>query len=209
MLVLSAQPWPTNADLIYDVAQLGYLRDTDIILDPTYGRGLWWKRWTPGTLVALDRKTDPDWDFRTMTRFSDETFDVVAFDPPYVAQGGRKTVGAGAKDFTDRFGLDDCAATPADVSFDIQRGIHASYRVLKPGGVMLLKCKNYVSSGQLWPGAHLAWTDAVDCGFKYVDEFTMIAGTGPQPSKNLDGTDRRQVHARQNASVLMIFRKGK
>ena len=37
--VLAAKAWVENGDLIADVARLGYLRDSDRILDPTWGLG--------------------------------------------------------------------------------------------------------------------------------------------------------------------------
>ena len=52
--IYSTQAWPTNAAMIADVARLGYLKDTDVILDPTYGKGAWWRVWAPG-----DGRRDP------------------------------------------------------------------------------------------------------------------------------------------------------
>lgn len=196
-----------NAQLIVDCATLGYIRKSDRVLDPTYGRGLWWKLWRPDDLVIRDRKLDRAWNYREMAEFEDATFDVVTFDPPYVAQGGRATIGEGAEDFADRFGMVDCPRSPEELLRDNCAGLLQCARVTKPGGIILAKCKPYVSSGKLFPAHHLIFNYAdVGLGLIYVDEFTHAAGTGPQPQTNLDGTERRQVHARQNASVLFVFR---
>ena len=47
-IVYACTAWPTNAAMIADVHRLGYLKDEDHILDPTYGRGRWWRVWRPG-----------------------------------------------------------------------------------------------------------------------------------------------------------------
>ena len=49
-------------------------------------------------------------DFRSMP-FDDNSFDVVAYDPPYAAKGGRDT--STIDDMDARFGLHDAPATPA------------------------------------------------------------------------------------------------
>jgi len=205
--ILAASDWPTNAALIADCAKLNYIRVNDKVLDPTYGRGLWWTDYRPEHLTERDRKTHPEWDFRKMDEFADATFHCVAFDPPYVAQGGRKTIGAKAQDFADRFGMVDCAPTPPTVQADIEAGMRASYRVLKRRGRLLMKCKSYISGGKFFPGVHYCVVAGWETGFLLVDEVVHLAGTGPQPGKNLDGSTRRQAHFRSNFSTMLVFRK--
>ena len=190
--------------MFLDVHRLGYLRDTDVILDPTWGRGKWWTLWAPtapGRLVARDRYTvpgDEDWDFRAMT-YDDGTFDAVAFDPPYVSVGGRKTTGL--PDMHDAYGMTDAATTPQGVQDDIDAGLSECHRVVKFGGIVIAKCQNYVSSGNLWPGGYLTQRCAAALGFEVVDILQHIAGVRPQPP------GRRQVHARNNYSTLLVLRK--
>jgi hypothetical protein len=50
--VLAVAAWPTNAELIADVARLGYIRGR--VWDATYGRGVWWKLYRPACLLASD-----------------------------------------------------------------------------------------------------------------------------------------------------------
>jgi hypothetical protein len=85
MTVLAIQSYPTNAELIYAVAKLGYIRPDDRVIDVTYGRGTWWKRYRPANFVTNDLgKGHPKirFDFRRAP-FPDGAFDVVAYDPPY------------------------------------------------------------------------------------------------------------------------------
>jgi hypothetical protein len=204
-VVYAAGSWQTNALLIAEVAKLGYLRRSDRILDPTYGRGTWWRVWRPnpldgGDLVCRDRKDDANWDFRRMYD-SDGVFDAVAFDPPYVSVGGRAT--SGIKGLHDAYGMAGTPTTPRGVQDDIDAGLGECFRVVRAGGVVLCKVQSYVSSGKLWPGLFLTYNAAVDVGFVLIDHFVHVAGPRPQPS------GRRQIHAHRNQSDLLVLQRPK
>lgn len=80
--ILRYGDWKDNGHLLRDVARLGYLKPTDLVLDPTYGRGLWWTKFRPERLVIGNRDQDGS-DFRNLD-FRDGLFDAIAYDPPYV-----------------------------------------------------------------------------------------------------------------------------
>src|SRR5262245_46753182 len=89
--ILATHAWPTNAELIADVARLGHLRADRGTLDPTYGLGIFWQKWRPVHLTACD--VDPDKsplghsvDFRHLP-WVDRYFGQVVFDPPYKLNG--------------------------------------------------------------------------------------------------------------------------
>lgn len=87
----------SNGVLIATVAKLGYLGDPDdLIFDTTYGRGLWWTRYKPPNLIALQC------DFRHIPE-ADGSVPVVCFDPPYISTGSRDT--SSVDDLYDRYGL--------------------------------------------------------------------------------------------------------
>lgn len=202
--VLAASAWPTNADLIADVARLGYLEPGDRVLDPTHGLGVWWKRWRPAQLVAhdLDPAKAPDGpaDFRHLP-YRSGCFDAATYDPPYVCVGGRRTTTL--PDLHDRYGLTGAPATPAELQRLIDAGLAELVRVVKPRGLVLVKCQDYVSSGRLWPGTHHTLAHAFDLGCELVDRLEHLAGVRPQPP------GRRQVHARRNLSTLLVLRTPK
>lgn len=206
--VLAADTWATNALLIEDVARLGYLRATDHVLDPTHGRGVWWQKWRPDRLTAhdLDPAKAPDGpaDFTDLP-YPDGHFDAVAFDPPYMAPGGRKTTSVG--DFNDRFGLHSTPARPDTNQAQINAGITEAHRVVRRGGIVLVKCMDYVNGGALFLGTHHTLTHALEVGLVVQDRFEHVGRPGPQPSVNLDGSPRRQLHARRNLSTLFVFRR--
>lgn len=199
MTVLAVTSWRDNASLIADaVVPLGYIKPTDRVIDVTYGRGLWWNKYQhPGPFAAM---TGEHVDYRSMPEIAQASFDVVAYDPPYVAMGGRAT--SKLPDFMDRFGLENAATTPRELHWDNTKGLRECARICRPGGLILVKCCSYVSSGKMFAGSHMMWLFATDTlGLELVDEFTMVGHSRAQPP------GRRQVHARQNSSTLFVFQK--
>ena len=188
-----ALPQITNAALIADVAAL-YFLDTDLVLDPTYGRGKWWTIYHPRTLIAHDLNTLDGVDFRDLPEATDAV-DVVAFDPPYVSMGGRETSTLG--DMTDRYGMLDAPRTPLDLRAYIRDGLAECARVASR--LVIVKCQDYISSGRYQPATHWLLEDAGKLGLELIDRFEHITRPRPQPS------GRRQVHARRNLSTLFVL----
>jgi len=201
--VLAAQPWPTNAHLIADCARLGYICKDSLTLDPTYGRGTWWSIWRPDRLVWYKDTID----FRDIPH-PDGTFDVIAYDPPFVSAGGRSTTGL--PNMHDHYGMRDAPRTPAALQGLMNKGFEECVRVVKPGGLVLFKCQDYISSGKLWPGTFLTQFHALHLNLEMVDRMEMVTKPRPQPQrKRQDGSHSTQQHARRNLSTLLVFRRPK
>lgn len=209
----AAQKWPTNAELIADVAKL-YLRPDDVVCDLTYGKGIWWQLYRPELFVAHDLKLDGV-NFCQLPE-GDGTYSVIGFDPPYVAQGGRKTSTVPA--FTGAYGLDDAPRTPRELHDKlIAPGLAEAFRVLVPSGICLLKVKDYVSSGKVqWAASIWAHLEAERVGFKVIDRFDHIGDTGPQPLERKRRNRKtgewyiaptEWKHAARNMSYLYVLRK--
>lgn len=199
--VMAAITCRTNGELIANVSQLYPLGP--VVLDPTYGRGKWWTRYQPEHLLIHDVEIDKV-DFRNLPE-GDCTVDAVAFDPPYLPQGGRSS--STEPDFLDRFGLVDAPTSPAKLRALIADGLGECFRVVKPGGLVLHKCMNYVSGGRHRPQVHWSITDALECGFWIETQFVHVSGTGPQPKNNRDGTARKVASPRANYSTLLVLRR--
>lgn len=201
MTICAATKWPTNADMIVDIVELGYIKPDDIVVDLTYGRGLWWSKYRPAALTAnLDSDaafSDADlsllggsWlsrDFRDLgMAFLSDFYDVAVFDPPYVAMGGRET--SGLPDFMDRFGLKDAAVTPELLQADNELGLREAMRVTKPGGLILAKCAPYISSGVRKDGDWWARDAALAMGLTIEDMLIHVGDVRAQPK---DGPCRK------------------
>jgi hypothetical protein len=200
-LVMAAAPYRTNADLIVACHRLGYINDEDFTFDATYGNGGWWKKWEPTQLCYWTEGNNPEpFDFTHMPEFWTDTFDAVTFDPPYVSPGGRSTTTIPA--MHRLYGMSNTPPSPLALHEKvIIPGFKECVRVTKPGGVILVKCMDYISSGKFWPGQfHLAFeaTALVDI----IDLLYMVRSSSPQ-------SQTTQVHARRNVSALFVFRKPK
>lgn len=195
--ILAANKWRTNGDLIYDAARLGYLSPEWAILDPTYGRGNWWTVFHPLNLTKHDIALDGV-DFRKLPE-AHETFDAAVFDPPYIAPGGRKTSTIG--DFNDRYGLHKTPRRPEGLQRMNNAGLVELWRVVKPRGYVLAKCKDYINGGRLFPATHLTLIAAFGIGFDLADRLEHISRPGPTPPH------KTQQHARRNLSTLLVLKK--
>lgn len=195
MTINAAHAWNTNAELINDVHRLGYIDSSDLVLDGTFGKGTWWKVWHPDTLVAHDKKIDGT-DFRDLP-YPDKTFDVAAYDPPYVSVGGRKTTTI--PEMHAAYGMDDAPTSPMEVQRLIDEGLTEMNRLTKR--FVLVKCQDYISSGKFFPGTIYTMAHAVGVlDMEIVDRFIMITTPRPQPPRD------RQVHARNNCSTLFVLK---
>ena len=187
-----------NGPLIRAAAVL-WIAAGDVVVDVTYGRGGFWTDYRPATLIAHDIATDGV-DFRRLPEH-DGTVDVVVFDPPYIAQGGRDT--STVPDFLDRYGLTCAPTTTAGIFELVAAGMAEAARVLAPGGRLLVKCMDYVNGGELVLGHHHVVTTALALGLSQVDELVHVSGTGPQPE------GRSQQHSRRAHTFLCVFRRGR
>ncbi len=197
--VLAAQYWSSNGHMVADLARLGYLKKSDRTLDPTRGtKGSgWWGVWCPDSLICHDKVLDGT-DFRKLP-YPDCSFDAIAFDPPYVATGGRATTTR--PDFADRYGLVTAPKRPPELQELINEGLTEMHRLIRPGKYVLCKCADYVSGGRLWPGTYLTTKHGLELGLELVDRFEyLVKQPRPQPRQG-------QVHARRNLSTLLVFRR--
>lgn len=183
-----------NGPLLAIAAQL-WIKPGELVMDVTYGQGNFWTCYRPTRLITHDLALDGV-DFRQLPE-ADGTVDVVIFDPPYIAQGGRDT--STIQQFLGRYGLVDVPKTAAELKLFIAAGMKESTRVLAPKGRLMVKCMDYVNSGRLVLGRHHVVATALDLGLEQVDEFVHYSGLGPQPP------GRSQVHSRRAHSFLCVF----
>jgi SAM-dependent methyltransferase len=196
--ILAAAPYATNADLIVAVRDLGYLSDDMVILDPTYGLGVFWREWRPVSLYGSDidpaKCLDEEAADFTDLPWADGSFDAVVFDPPY------KLNGTPTEEVDGRYGV-HVPATWQERMDLCYRGIDECFRVLKPGGYLLVKAMDQVVSGKkVWQTIEFANRATVN-GHRLVDQLHMLTSPRPQPP------GRRQVHSRGNYSTLLVFKK--
>jgi hypothetical protein len=199
----------TNAELIVAARDLGYLSDEMLILDATYGKGRFWKRWEPRWLHTNDlypvvgHPTMSQYDYTDLPFLSD-WFSAVVFDPEYKLNGTSQGTGPAALDAD--YGVARAYRPIAERTAGWLQGFDECVRVCKPGGHILVKIMDQVVSGarrflskELW--LHTVAPARSDAP-KQVDEL-YLESWRKQPE------GRRQVHAQQSLSVLMVFKKGR
>lgn len=92
-------------------------------------------------------------------------------------------------------GVDFRALPEPDDTFDaelqvIYDGLAEVARVLKPGGIVLCKCQDYISSGKSWNGTWHTQSAAFEIGFTQIDRFEHVESVRA---------------ARRNLSTLFVF----
>jgi hypothetical protein len=195
--VLACTDWRSNGHLIADVAHVYFPPDARV-LDVTYGRGNWWTRFRPVELVAHDLKLDGV-DFRHLPE-PDASFDVVAFDPPYVPAGSEAVTDKdqGVGDYLERYGIDYAPTTSAELLTLILGGLGECARVVRPGGLVLVKCQPY-QSGRAFhhvPARVIAAGERL--GLRLLDELVHRRRPGPTSTEVFQ-------RARRNHSNLLVF----
>lgn len=198
MVVLAAYPWRNNAELIADVARLGYLDGR--VLDVTYGLGTFWKVWRPADFTACDLEPAKSpigrsVDFTNLLPvLGARSFDAIVLDPPYKLNGTPD----GAID--GRFGVHE--VTTAQGRIDLMlAGVTECSHFLAAGGRLLVKCQDQVNAGRMWWQTDLVTARARECGLVKVDRFDLLGKHRPQPMGG-----RRQQHAHGRPSTLLVFR---
>lgn len=221
-VILGATAWTDNGYMMRDVFRL-LEHQLDLAPDPvdlhldgtepprrrphvydlTYGAGVWWNQLGDevfvehGAIADFTRMTEMEFDL------SRDGFDVVAFDPPYVLQGGEPRGSEGFADqqrkFRERYGIDK----PRNINelkqliFD---GLATARTLTKAKGFVLVKSMPFVTSGKVHfiPDDITEWMRAA--GWTKFDELIFLKAPGPQPNH------QRQLQARRNYSVLQIWR---
>lgn len=201
MTVCAATKWASNADMIVDIVELGYIKPNDSVIDLTFGGGKWWTAYDHTTMGPFTAVFEPSFgvdatdygtvtivhaDWRKETPIPADSADVVVFDPPYVAMGGRET--STLPDFMYRYGLKNCAVTPELLQADNELGLREAMRVTKPGGLILAKCAPYISSGVRKDGDWWARDAALAMGLTIEDMLIHVGDVRAQPK---DGPCRK------------------
>jgi hypothetical protein len=188
----------TSARAIADLVTLGYLNRDQAVLDMTYGKGRFWREWRPRFLTTNDINPERhalfSFDFCDMPCW-DGLFDVTAFDPPFKLNG---TGGRGPGD--EAYGVEGRYQSLGFIIDQCEQGFSEAVRVTKPRGLILYKTQNQISGGRSRRLA--AWMEgfAEEKGCRFEDEL-YICGHRAQPN------GRPQRHARNNVSVIQVYRK--
>jgi hypothetical protein len=193
-----------NDHLMAQVARL-FFRPGHRIADVTFGRGRFWRKvdlsqyeFHPSDLLTVP---EHPYDFRYLPYRSGD-FNVHVFDPPYIHQRRgeprQRVHGADYKnaETTRRFSY-------AEIMQLFRDGMGEGHRILKPGGLMLVKCQDQIDEAGRQRMAHVEVHDIAvrELGME-VEELFVLTQKSP-----LLPFGRSPRHARKNHSYLWVFRK--
>lgn len=182
-----------NAALLAAVAPL-YL--TGSVLDVTYGRGAWWRRFTPDPFGSHDLALDGV-DFRHLPHEAG-SWDSVCFDPPYVPrQGIAPPTRLEDHNYRERYGL-SVSRGRIELEALISDGLAECARVSRQW--VLVKCCDYVNGRQFHLGHVFVIRAGEELGLRVHDLIVHGAGTGPG-----GGQIRSVKRTRRAHSFLVVF----
>jgi hypothetical protein len=188
-----------NSDLF--PAALAVYAEVGPVVDVTYGKGVFWRkvdtsRWWPvGSDLVIEAGTRLVADF-TCLPYADRSVPTVVFDPPYMHGGA--TV---KESINKRYHNDLTDHSHAAVIRRYALGTLECERVLRPGGILLVKCQDeIVGSKQQW--AHDEVKTMLELwGLEILDLFILHSEVRPAMRHDY------QHHARKNHSYLWVARK--
>lgn len=200
----------TNDELFSHIMEL-HVPAGAMVADVTYSKGVFWKRIPEGVynIHASDIKTGVD--CRNLP-YDDESFDCVVFDPPYMEGLYRKhtsELAGGGTHASFREAYSNGQATEsggpkwhaAVLDMYFRSGAEA-FRVLKNGGIFIVKCQDEVSANR----QNLTHVEIINyytkLGYYAKDLFVLVRNNRPVVSRI-----KKQVHARKNHSYFLVFVK--
>lgn len=207
-LVVSAHV-RTNAEVFPQILQL-HVPMGSKVADVTYGKGIFWKQVPKGLYTLLPTDITTGVDCRALP-YDDASIDCIVLDPPYMEGLHRREVahmaGSGShKAFRETYSNGEASnALPKYHNAVLHLYLEAAkeaFRVLRNGGVFIVKCQDEVSANTQRL-THVELINAYsEIGFYAKDLFVIVRHNRPVASRVI-----QQVHARKNHSYFLVFSK--
>ena len=198
-----------NADLFPRILGL-HVPTGATVADVTYGGGVFWRNVPPGMYDLLATDIADGTDCRKLP-YESGAIDCVVLDPPYMEGFFRRKAshkaGAGTHAAFRNFysNGDESADGPkwhqAVLDLYVKAGREA-HRVLRPNGVLIVKCQDEVSANRQWLTHLEIINDYATLGFYAKDLFVVVRENRPGVSRL-----KKQVHARKNHSYFIVLVK--
>lgn len=198
-----------NADIFPQILAL-HVPDGATIADVTYGKGVFWRDVDRSRyrVQASDLKSGVD--CRRLP-YADESIDCIVLDPPYMEglfrRAGSQLAGGGSHAaFRNHYsngrrtvGGPKYHEAVLDLYY---RAGEEAQRVLRPGGVLIVKCQDEVSANRQRL-THVEIINRYEAhGFYTKDLFVVVRQNRPAVSRL-----KKQAHARKNHSYFLVFVK--
>jgi hypothetical protein len=194
----------TNDEVFPFVLSL-YVEPGSTVADVTYGKGVFWRKVPQDAYKLLTSDLDSGVDCRKLP-YDDSSIDCVVFDPPYMHTPG----GTAHVDHQNYEGYYKNNLTSSDKKYheavlDLYfAAAREAWRVLRYGGVYIVKCQDEVCANQQRLTHVELINELQSYGFISEDLFVVVRNGKPGVSRLLT-----QAHARKNHSYFLVFLKPK
>lgn len=194
----------SNDDVFPHVMSL-YVAPGSTVADVTYGKGVFWRNIADDAyeLTATDLSTGVDC---TDLPYEDRSYDAIVFDPPYMHTPGG-TAHVNHQNYEGYYGNNraNSSAKYHEAVLELYyAGAKEAWRVLKTGGVYIVKCQDEVCANQQRLTHVELINELTSYGFVIEDLFVLMRNAKPGVSRLL-----KQVHARKRHSYFLVFIKPK
>ncbi|MHB1765550.1 MAG: DNA methyltransferase [Gammaproteobacteria bacterium] len=192
----------TNDEVFPYVLSL-YVKPGSTVADVTYGKGVFWRKVPVDAYNLLHSDIQSGVDCRELP-YEDTTIDCVVFDPPYMhTPGGTAHVGHQNYEGYYKNNIANSDKKYHEAVLDLYfTAAREAWRVLRKGGVYIVKCQDEVCANQ----QRLTHVELINelqgCGFITEDLFIVLRNGRPGVSRLLT-----QAHARKNHSYFLVFLK--
>ena len=178
--------------------------ETDIELDPTYSTGGFYKQGVKEPLYKFDIRPVR----KGVVKAAAETLPIksgsistMIFDPPFLATRGKSLDAPehnGQNKTVRRFGW---YPTEKELFTFYKDSLVEFKRILRPGGILIFKCQDKVSSGKQYMSHNFIINCAEDLGYYTKDLFVLLAKNRMIPKWQT----LNQKHARKFHSYFLVF----
>ncbi len=131
--------------------------------------------------------------------FASESVSSIMFDPPFLATTGPSLKTESGNRINRRFSV---CASEQELAALYQDAIREAVRVLRPGGVLVIKCQDKVSGGKQYMMHCQVYNWAVSEGLEPLDLFILLAR-----NRLIANWQRNQKHARKYHCYFWVFQK--
>lgn len=178
-----------------------YVEDGRFDIDPTFSTGGFYRR-IPQPKLCYDLVPQKDGvlqaDCRKLPIKSGSVRSII-MDLPFLATTGKSLAGNTGNIINRRFSV---ASNERELAALYEAAIKEANRVLCPGGILVFKCQDKVSSGKQHMMHCNVYQWAILQGFEVLDLFVLLSR-----SRLVANWQRNQKHARKYHSYFWVFKK--